>query len=703
MSLKTASNTGSTRILFADDDVLVRNAFARTLRARGFLVDVARDGFEALAFTQEYPYAVVVTDQEMPGLRGTELISKLRVLQPNSTFVIVTGHREMAREAAASPEAPDVLLKPWTESALLSLVTRAVEQAQIRHARGTHSTRPDVPAVGQHLLIVEDNDFEALILTQTIERAGGGAYRIVRASKLAEACTLLKSREYAIILSDLELPDATGLSALSEFQAVSPTTPVVVVTGSDDEALALRAVQAGAQDYLLKGNLDGDRVMRAVRYGIERKQTERRLIQLAHYDGLTMLANRTLLNERLTRAVARTRRVGNSIGLLLVDLDHFKTVNDTYGHEVGDELLVLAAARLKASTRQQDTVARIGGDEFAVLLEDVEDTAGARRVAQRIVNAFATPLIVRDKEQAVTCSIGAALAPEHGTDVDELLRSADRALYQAKDRGRNCHAVAGEGGPDRLSRRVELERELFSGVDEARLSVVLLPVTHLTNGSVVSHEALLRWDAMDGSRVNAGEFLPVLDQVGQLPRIGAWVLDTVCLLLRRQLVAGSISVNISLAEFSQPDFVDRVQEALQTHGVSGSSLEIELGEATLLKSLASARTRLPQLAALGVRITIDDYGSGRSSLAEFAELPISTLKLTPSLLRSATRGTGEKTLEATLAAAQVLGWNVVAKSVETPRELELLRALGCRLGQGRLLGDARSIDGLSQLSLPRAG
>lgn len=674
-------------MLFADDDVAVRNAFARMLRAHGFLVDLARDGIEALAFAREYPYAFVATDEEMPGLNGSELIEELRSLQPTSKFVIVTGYPEVKRRAESTPGFPEVILKPWHDSTLLGLVSKAVDEAKRRLVRGSSSSHSELAAPRSNVLLVEDDEQHAHTLTKAIERASDHAYRVVRARKLNEACALLKNGNYAVVLSDLDLPDSDGLGSLSEILAVSPATPVLVIAASDDEALALRAVQAGAQDYLLKGNLDGPRVLRAVRYAIERKQTEVRLIQLAHYDPLTLLANRTLLNERLARALPRCGRSGKLVGLLLVDLDHFKAVNDTYGHEVGDDLLKLVGSRLIASTRQPDTVARVGGDEFAILLEDVNNIDGARRVAQRIVNGFATPLVVHDKEQPVTCSVGLAMSPDQGTTIDELLRAADRALYQAKDRGRNCYAVAGEEGQDRISRRIELERELLHGLSEDRLSLALLPVIDLETRAAVEHEALMRWESADGSSLTASELLPALGQVGELPRVGGWMLDAVCALVKQRRFSGPISVNISLQEFSHESFIDRVQDALRESGVAGSSLEFEFSEATLTKSIVGTRGKLSELSALGIRMIVDDYGSGRSSIAELGELPIATVKLAPALLHNVGRRGGMEALSASLAVAKAFGWVVVAKSVETPQQLEVLRALGCARAQGRLLGE----------------
>lgn len=660
----------------------MRAAIARVLRSHGFLVDLAADGTEALAFAREYPYALVATDHDMPGLNGTELIASLRQLQPDSRFLLVTGYADAARRGSGLPGVSGVLVKPWHERELVDLVARAVEQAKA----GRTMAETLVPSGASLVLLLEDSDVDALLLQRSVESVSDGSFQVVRFTRLADACASLKTREYAVVLSDLSLPDAEGLAALRELSAVSPSTPVLVVTAADDEAQALRAVQGGAQDYLLKGKFDRAGVLRAIRYAIERKATEKRLSELAHYDQLTRLANRTLLNDRLSQALARSARSGKGVALLLADLDHFKAANDSYGHELGDMLLVEVAERLTASTRREDTVARIGGDEFAILLEDVEDTEEPRRVAQRILNAFATPLIVDGKLLPVTASIGVALYPLHDNDEAGLLRAADRALYRAKDLGRNCYALSGENGFDRGTRRAEIERALLAHVSDERFGLAVQPVVNLEDLNVVGHELLLRWTADDGEPVTAREFIALLEQTGDLLRVGRWVFGQACALAERDAPMCPLSLNISLREFCDQDFLENVKGILKTHDVERGALALEFSEGTLTKNLAGARTMLPQLAALGLSITVDDYGSGRSSLAELAELPISTIKLTGSLVRNASRRSGRATLEAVLAAAKALGWGVIAKSVESADDVALLRSLGCTLAQGWMLG-----------------
>ncbi|HVU03501.1 MAG TPA: EAL domain-containing protein [Polyangiaceae bacterium] len=687
MGAARSRTSRSARVLFADDDPLVRNAFARLLRARGFIVDLAADGLEALALATEYPYAIVATDQSMPGLSGIELVSCIKPLQPDATFLLVTGVAEVSRLGAAEAGVSAVLGKPWEDGEVVKLVDQALDIANHRMRARLAETDPLVPAAGEFVLLVEDNDFDATVLTHIIESAARGQYRVIRAPRMSDACRLLKARSYAVVLADMNLPDSQGFATLTELQAVAPTTPILVVTGADDETQALRAVQSGAQDYLLKGRFDGDAALRAIRYAVERKRIERRLTELAHFDQLTHLANRTLLADRLERALSRSSRSGKLAALLLVDLDHFKTVNDTYGHEVGDRLLVEVAHRLTGSTRVEDTVARIGGDEFAVLLEDLADVDGARRVAQRMLNAFATSIVIDGNTLPVTPSIGVGVYPTDAGNASELMRRADAALYQAKGAGKNRCRFFGQGSEEQISRRAKIERELLGALDEGRFSLAYQPEVSLESGAVTGYEVFLRWDVREGPQARAREFLSILDESGDIVRVGRWVLAEACAEIARWTdFSGRFSVNVSAREFADPDFVETVQAALRLAAIGGERLEIELPESIVANNLADARTKLPALAELGVGFTVDDFGGARSCLAEMADLPISTVKLHESLVRFPGTERRRAALRATIAAGKALGLRVVAKAIETPEQLAMLEEYGCPNAQGLLFG-----------------
>ena len=284
-------------------------------------------------------------------------------------------------------------------------------------------------------LLVEDNDVDAQLTQDLLSEWSIEEFRITRVKTLGEGLTLLSRERFDAVLLDLSLPDAFGLPTVRQVHATSPTIPVVVLSGASDQSLALQAVQQGAQDYLVKGQGHPELLARAVRYAIERKRSEEHLTYLAQYDHLTGLVNRTLFRDRLVQAMARTKRLQQPIGLMLLDLDRFKAVNDTFGHDMGDELLKAVTERLKVCVREVDTVARMGGDEFTIILEGVLSEQNILAVATRITESIAAPFEIKEHHISIGVSIGITIYPQDDHSIDELLKHADTAMYRAKQQG----------------------------------------------------------------------------------------------------------------------------------------------------------------------------------------------------------------------------------------------------------------------------
>ena len=284
-------------------------------------------------------------------------------------------------------------------------------------------------------LLVEDNDVDAQLTQDLLSEWSIEEFRITRVKTLGEGLALLSRERFDAVLLDLSLPDAFGLPTVRQVHATSPTIPVVVLSGVSDQNLALQAVQQGAQDYLVKGQGHPELLARAVRYAIERKRSEEHLTYLAQYDHLTGLVNRTLFRDRVVQAMARTKRMQQPIGLMLLDLDRFKAVNDTFGHDMGDELLKSVAERLKICVREVDTVARMGGDEFTIILEGVSSEQNILAVATRITESIAAPFELKGHHLSIGVSIGITIYPQDDHSIDELLKHADTAMYRAKQQG----------------------------------------------------------------------------------------------------------------------------------------------------------------------------------------------------------------------------------------------------------------------------
>ena len=285
------------------------------------------------------------------------------------------------------------------------------------------------------VLLIEDNDVDAQLTQDLLSEWSTEEFQVARATTLAEGLSLLSRERFDAMLLDLSLPDAFGLPTVREVHAASPTIPVVVLSGVSDQSLALQAVRQGAQDYLVKGQGHPELLARAIRYAIERKRFEEHLTYLAQYDHLTGLVNRTLFRDRLVQAMARNKRMQQMIGLMLLDLDRFKLVNDTFGHDIGDELLKAVSERLKTCVREVDTVARMGGDEFTIILEGVSSEQNVLVVAKRITESIATPFELKGHCISIGISIGITIYPQDDHPVDELLKHADTAMYQAKQQG----------------------------------------------------------------------------------------------------------------------------------------------------------------------------------------------------------------------------------------------------------------------------
>ena len=285
------------------------------------------------------------------------------------------------------------------------------------------------------ILLVEDNVVDAQLAQDILSDWNADEFDVVHVTDLKEALAALGRDRFQAVLLDLSLPDGHGLATLQEVQGTSPGIPIVVLSGYADQTAALQAVQQGAQDYLVKGQIQGDLLARSIRYAIERKRTEERLTYLAQYDQLTGLVNRALFRDRLEQAVVRARRTNQGFALLLLDLDRFKAVNDTMGHDAGDALLKIVADRLKSCVREVDTVARMGGDEFTMILEGTATEVGASTVAKRIVHTVSQPCAVSGRQVTVGVSIGLTLFPHDQSDVGDLLKHADAAMYQAKEKG----------------------------------------------------------------------------------------------------------------------------------------------------------------------------------------------------------------------------------------------------------------------------
>lgn len=423
-----------------------------------------------------------------------------------------------------------------------------------------------------------------------------------------------------------------------------------------------------------------------------RKEVEAELEHRALHDTVTGLANRALLRDRIETALARRGRERADVAVLFCDLDGFKLVNDTIGHEAGDEVLRIAAERFSHSVRPTDTLARIGGDEFAVLVESTGDLpTEADTIARRLLAAMAQPVEIRGIPMIVTASIGIAVASRGGeTTADDLLRDADTAMYSAKAAGRNQAVAYDASMGTAVLTRVQLGADLRLAVARDELLIRYQPIVELATGRFTGFEALLRWDHPTRGMLHPDEFIGIAEEGGSIAEIGPWVLDTACRDARRWGATSDgsmpiVSVNVSALQLVRPEFVDQVTHALTASGFPARSLVIEITESTLVEHTEPVVARLRTLRAMGVRIAIDDFGVGQSSLAYLREFPVDVMKLDRSFVEGITDADHVPTLVGgLLELARTLGITALAEGIETPAQRTALAREGCELGQGFL-------------------
>jgi diguanylate cyclase (GGDEF)-like protein/PAS domain S-box-containing protein len=452
--------------------------------------------------------------------------------------------------------------------------------------------------------------------------------------------------------------------------------------------------------------LDDERVRGIVLNGrdvSERRAFERQLEHQAFHDPVTNLANRALFGERVRHAVARTRREGRGLAVVFLDLDDFKAVNDSLGHAAGDAVLIEVAKRLATSVRASDTAARFGGDEFAVLLEDVSGAQEAADTAERILAELARPFAIERREIVVRGSIGITIAEKGaGVDAEELLRNADAAMYIAKRDGKGGYRLFEPAMHDGVIARLELRADLQQAVTSGQLELYYQPVVRLSDGTVSGVEALLRWNHPERGMVGPDVFIPLAEEMGLIIEMGRWVLNEGC---RRaveiQKVAPQLTmaVNLSVKQLQHGDIVADVRSALRASGLDPARLTLEITESVMMTDTDLAVKRLHELKALGVRLAMDDFGTGYSSLSYLSRLPVDILKMDRSFLRQGASPQASGLANAVVSLGATLELEVVAEGIERPEQWERLRELGCDLGQGFYF--ARPMDVKSTLEFLR--
>ncbi|RDE24957.1 EAL domain-containing protein [Motiliproteus coralliicola] len=417
------------------------------------------------------------------------------------------------------------------------------------------------------------------------------------------------------------------------------------------------------------------------------KESEQRLEYLAHHDPLTELPNRLLFMAKLDQALKRIKREHHAVAVMFLDLDHFKHVNDSLGHAAGDRLLVDVAKRLREGLREQDTIARIGGDEFTVLAEDLDDRYAVDQVVSKILAQFEEPFLLEGRWFHLSASVGISIAPENGTEGSTLLRNADTALYKVKEQGRNGYRYYSAEFTRQAQQRIELEQQLREAIKQQQFVIYYQPQVRLDNCQIIGAEALVRWEHPQRGRLAPNEFIPLAEQTGLICKLGQWVLNEACRQMQTWLGAGyrleTMSVNFSKRQLTEGNFVEQVNQALRSSNLPASFLEMEIVESLIMEQSDEVMAALDELRLMGVSLAIDDFGTGYSSLAYLKQLPVGTLKIDRSFVRDIPDDPSDCAIvKAIMALADSLQLEVVAEGVETAEQATFLSDILCPKAQG---------------------
>lgn len=434
----------------------------------------------------------------------------------------------------------------------------------------------------------------------------------------------------------------------------------------------------------------------------ERKSAEERIQHLAHHDALTGLPNRELLRDRTGIALYHAKRQGKHLALLFINLDRFKGINDSFGHETGDAVLKHAGQTIVSCLRAGDSVCRLGGDEFMVLLPDVGEAADAGRLAEKLIAALSAPFEIEGRELRITGSAGIAIFPENGNDMETLQRNADAALHVAKDAGRNAVQFYSAVMNAQALEHLTMERDLRRALEKEELFLCYQPQVDLANGSVVGLEALIRWNHPEQGEVGPGAFIRIAEESGLIVPIGSWVLRRACLDMRNLIDRGignvQVAVNVSAPQFSKPDFVQQVRDALEEAGIPAALLELEVTESVIMRGPRPVIETLRELDEMGVSLSIDDFGTGYSSLSYLRQFPVKKLKIDQSFIRDIPAQADDMAIaEAIITLARALKLKVIAEGVETRAQAEFLREHRCDQAQGYYYGRPVPLDEIAQL------
>jgi diguanylate cyclase (GGDEF)-like protein len=534
------------------------------------------------------------------------------------------------------------------------------------------------------VVLADDDPSIRLMVRHVLESED---FDIVEASDGLEALKAVEKHHPALVLLDAVMPGIDGFTTCQQIKDKGHTDiPVMMITGLDDDASVERAYEVGAIDFITKP-IKWAVLKHRVKSVVAKVIAERKVKLLAYRDTLTGLPNRLLFADRLEQAVVRAERTRTSMALMLIDIDDFKLVNDSFGHDAGDKLIKAVGDLISKSLRRADTIARLGGDEFAVVIEGIQGPEDAISIADNLTTILEHNVRLDDQETYTSASIGIAVYPGDGKDARALLKNADTAMYRAKESGRHCFQFYKPEMSVSAMERLDLENSLKAAFENDEFLIHYQPVIDIHKNEIVGVEALLRWQHPEKGMIQPADFVNVVEDCGLIVALGEWMIHSVCKQIKLWQDAGlekqNVSINLSPRQFKEQDLVTLFTQAMAENGIDASSLSVEVTERTLIDNVGEVEATLKKLRAMGLRILLDDFGTGYASLAYLKEFPVDVVKIDEAFIAGIPDNEDDSAIvDAIAGLTRGLKLALHAEGVENERQLNVLKGLGCQFGQG---------------------
>jgi len=695
-NVANASDQSLISLLIVEDEPRYLESTRLLLASQVNSIDTALTATQAFGLLAQKRYNLALLDLHLPDGNGHEVMAYIRAHQPECRIIVASGDSEI-ESAIRSLRlgAYDYLRKPYEPDELINTVRNVLRKLHLEHENARMAHQLEQSEQWHRLLVNTSPD-----VIYTLDASGHFTYlNDSIESTLGYLPGELIGRDYTALITPDQADVAlyhfnerrTGKRATRNFELLLRRKEDLLSSLTERTSDQRVVVELSAMGMYRPTSLGMGEFLGS--YGVARdisarKQAEATIAFQAYHDLLTGLPNRSLFKDRLGQAMVYAKRHGQTMATLFLDMDHFKVVNDTLGHLVGDGLLQALAQRLRISLREGDTLSRIGGDEFMLLLPHIRSRDNAAYIAQKIITSLKQPFNIEGHELYVGMSIGIAIYPEDGDNIETLIKHADIAMYHAKDHGRNDYKFFTQDLHKSFTGRLAIENEMRHALEKKEFEVFYQPQVAVESQRIRGMEALIRWNHPTRGLVSPNEFIPIAEECGLIAPISEWVLSEAFLQAKRWRESASppisVAINLSARQIEHPQFVDKFVHSLHKHKVSGQGIEIEITETTLMRDMDGAIDKLKKLAEMGVEISIDDFGTGYSSLSYLKKLPINTIKIDRSFINDLTDQTNnDSTIVAGITAmAKGLKLKVVAEGVETQDQLDYLQTLGCDTYQG---------------------